>query len=183
MSSDLLTRKKGFIMSNSSSVISSLQKKLTLCENLVKNYNYKDDIDFVVSNAINTLKNNIAYEGIFSLEMWLNMDLAAPKYAVSQNEDGSYTARKYFDISNQYKMLPPAEYYQAFKKAIVHNGIKSADYFASYEQSKLEALQNFFAEEGITSVNYEEGDFCTLFNMNDSRPVECIGEECIRADI
>ncbi len=170
-------------MSNSSYVISSLQKKITLCENLVKDYNYKDDIDFVVSNTINTLKNSLAYEGLFSLEMWWNMDLAAPKYTVSQNEDGSYTARKYFDISNQYKMLPPAEYYQAFKEAIVDNGIKSADYFTNYEQSKLEALQNFFAEEGITSVNYEEGDFCALFNMNDFRPVECIGGECIGADI
>lgn len=154
--------------------ISNIKKRLTLCENVVKSNNYQDSIKFFVNNAITNFEKLSAEYLDFNLE--IHMELAAPRYAISQNSDGSYFVGKYFGYSSVYQKLPNVEYYQAFKEAVIAAKIKSAAYFTEYEQNQLTTLQNVLAQQNITYEHVEE-NFCSLIDQV-YRSVECISGEC-----
>ncbi len=169
-----------------------LPKRLTLCQDLVKSDNYQDNVDFFVGNAMTSL-NNLKHSGelknsaevyasiYVSADIRYHMELAAPKYTTSQNEDGAYVVRKFFELTSHYKDIPPVEYYQAYKQAVIDNNFASVDYFKNYEQTNLEGLQNFLARNNATFVQ-EEGDFCRLLVGSEFKDAECVVGECIRYD-
>ena len=156
---------------------------MTTCQSIVRDENYQDNINFYISNAISRLKSLKSYgQPQVDNELNIHMEYSAPKYTASLDDNNTAVVRKFFISNSYHKSAPLLEYYEAFKEAVVSNGLATDDYFNNYEQSRLEIVQNIIADNGIASVRHEEGNFC-LLKTSDYKYVQCVGDtDCIRVD-